>query len=174
MTFFPPITQDAVVRATLRMQLGEPSPDSGLDPEEALALACKAHVDAIDALDADRDRPEGWPTDECAEEPPRETPSVQAIGWSLDDGGTGHLLSYVHWALWKGGVEEPALGVLMQEMWSGLRPQTVAAANNDLKAHRDHRMPDPERAAEERLLAQLRANHRKIRELTDVKLVGRG
>lgn len=170
MTFFPPVTQDALVRAVLLMQLGESQPD-GQDTEEAVALAAQAHVDAINGMDAKYDRPTGW---KAPEEPQAEEASRThyPVGYRLDDGGTGHLLSLIHWALWKGGVEEPNRGQLMQELWSGLRPATVAAANNDLKAHRDHRLPDEQRAAEERLLAQLRASHRKIRELADDHLDG--
>lgn len=170
MTFFPPITQDALVRAVLRFQLGDPFED-GPDLEEHLALAAQAHVEAINAMHGSYARPEGWHTDETtqAEEVSR---THHPVGYRLDDGGTGHILSLIHWALWKGGVEEPNRGQLMQELWSGLRPATVAAANNDLKAHRDHRLPDEQRAAEERLLAQLRASHRKIRELADDHLDG--
>lgn len=171
--FFPPITQDAVVKAAMHMQLGMPLPDNQ-DIEEALALACQAHVEAIDGMDADQTRPEGWsvPT-EPEDGSDWVSGGTHPVGWKLDDGGTGHILSLVCWALWKGGVEEPNRSTLLRELWSGLRPGTVASVNMDLKAHRDHRMPDEQRAAEERLLAQLRASHRKIRELADDKLVGR-
>ena len=178
MTYFPPITQDALVRAVLRLQLGTDGEDGLPDLEEALALAAQAHVAAIDGMDADQDRPQGW-TDlqEAAQAPDDEdaqwvSGSTHPVGFKLTDGGTGHIRSYVEWALWKGGVDEPLRSQLMHELWSGIRPGTVAAANMDLKLQRDHRDIDWQRADEERLLNQLRASQRKIRELADEKLVG--